>query len=61
MTLTSLEEGRTLNTTDAISAGHFGLQNISTEEFDAGLRELDAVGLATNSKSLGLASSQLMG
>ena len=50
MALTSLEERPDLNTPDAISAGPFGLQN-SAGEFDAGLRELEAAGLATHSFS----------
>jgi hypothetical protein len=51
MALTSLEERPDLNTPNAISAGPFGLQNISAEEFAAGLRELEAAGLATQSFS----------
>lgn len=51
MALTSLEERSDLNTPNAISAGPFGLQNISAEEFDAGLRELETAGLATQSFS----------
>ncbi len=51
MALTSLEERPDLNTPNAISAGPFGLQQISTGEFDAGLHELEAAGLAVQSFS----------
>lgn len=51
MALTSLEERPDLNTPNAISAGPFGLQQISTGDFDAGLRELEAAGLAVQNFS----------
>lgn len=51
MALTSLQERPDLNTPYAISTGPFGLQQISTGEFDAGLRELEAAGLAVQGLS----------
>jgi len=51
MALMSLEERPDLNTPYAISRGPFGLQQISTEEIDAALHELDAAGLVVQSVS----------
>jgi hypothetical protein len=47
----SLEERPDLNTPSAISAGPFSLQEISTAEFEAGLRELEDANLAVQGPS----------
>lgn len=46
LALTSLKERPDLNTASAISTGPFSLQQISTREFEAGLRELETAKLA---------------
>lgn len=51
MTQMSLRERPDLSTPYAISTGPFGLQQISTEEIEAALRELEAAGLAVQSLS----------
>lgn len=51
MALMSLEERPDLNTAYAISTGTFGLQQISTEEIEAALRELEVAGLVVQSIS----------
>ena len=46
LALSSLEERPNLSTLQAISSGPFSLEQLSAEDFAAGLRELEAANLA---------------